>query len=249
MGIKLMTGNHQSDRGRPRRAPPQTFAALSGRTRSYGLLLICLFALRTSPGAATAEQPTPVGRFDYYLLALTWSPQYCAEHRTEATAATQCGKRRGFVVHGLWPQNQSGPSPGFCYASEPVPAPLVETMLPIMPSDRLVQHQWSKHGTCSGASMQTYFGDLGRAFGNLRTPKILQQPKTTVTVRLDRLKEMFAEANPGLTTRMLTISCAGADGMAEEVRVCLDKSLNFRACPADRTDRCREGSVRFRASE
>src|SRR5262245_819748 len=51
------------------------------------------------------------GVFDYYLLALSWSPTYCAERRGTAYDQ-QCDVRQGrpyaFVLHGLWPQNERG---------------------------------------------------------------------------------------------------------------------------------------------
>jgi ribonuclease T2 len=48
----------------------------------------------------TAAAP---GAFDYYVLALSWSPQYCATATNNADRS-QCSVPHGFVVHGLWPQ-------------------------------------------------------------------------------------------------------------------------------------------------
>jgi ribonuclease T2 len=49
------------------------------------------------------------GKFDYYVLALSWSPTYCAS-RAGRRDRQQCGTGRGyaFVVHGLWPQYEKG---------------------------------------------------------------------------------------------------------------------------------------------
>ena len=53
----------------------------------------------------------------------------------------------GFVVHGLWPQNERG-YPEFCRTSEPdrVPDPLVERYLDLLPSAGLIGHPWRKPG-------------------------------------------------------------------------------------------------------
>src|SRR6266576_5176162 len=45
------------------------------------------------------------GAFDYYVLALSWSPEFCRRHPTKAECVS--GKF-GFVVHGLWPQYANG---------------------------------------------------------------------------------------------------------------------------------------------
>lgn len=54
------------------------------------------------------------GDFDYYVLSLSWSPNWCAttgDHRE----SEQCDPARdlGWVVHGLWPQYESG-WPSYC---------------------------------------------------------------------------------------------------------------------------------------
>ena len=49
------------------------------------------------------------GDFDFYVLALSWSPSYCAIEGDGADPA-QCanGRPYAFVVHGLWPQYEKG---------------------------------------------------------------------------------------------------------------------------------------------
>src|SRR5664279_1823751 len=55
------------------------------------------------------------GRFDYYLMALSWSPSFCETHADETE---QCGSKGfGFVLHGLWPQNRDGSWPQHCPSS------------------------------------------------------------------------------------------------------------------------------------
>ncbi len=63
---------------------------------------------------ASAQQAAPPGRFDYFLLTLSWSPAYCATHRADPAARDECARHRGFVAHGLWPQNENGSWPAFC---------------------------------------------------------------------------------------------------------------------------------------
>src|SRR4051794_41835433 len=56
--------------------------------------------------------PPKPGKFDYYVLSLSWSPEHCAEVHT-APGDAQCGTGHhyAFVVHGLWPQDENGGYP------------------------------------------------------------------------------------------------------------------------------------------
>ena len=70
----------------------------------------------------------------------------------------QCGGARAFsfIVHGLWPQYRRG-WPDYCDVDTAyVPEELIGEMLDIMPSRRLIIHQWRKHGTCSGLDPDDY---------------------------------------------------------------------------------------------
>ena len=42
-----------------------------------------------------------------------------------------------------------------------MPGPVAQRMLDIMPSKRLIFHEYRKHGTCSGLGVDGYF-DLAR---------------------------------------------------------------------------------------
>jgi ribonuclease I len=85
-------------------------------------------------GAPVAAQAEPrAGAFDYYMLALSWSPTYCASPAGRDDAH-QCGlgRRYDFVVHGLWPQYRNG-WPQYCDSDARLSDALVDAMLDIMP--------------------------------------------------------------------------------------------------------------------
>src|SRR4051812_21603026 len=116
----------------------------------------------TVPGFAAAQdarQNAP-GQFDFYVLALSWSPSYCAaaQERGDNRPDQQCGPRPySFVVHGLWPQYEHG-FPEFCQQPSPrLDRGAVGAMLDLMPSPRLIFREWDRHGTCSGLSTHAYF--------------------------------------------------------------------------------------------
>lgn len=198
--------------------------------RGGGLLLAVWLALA---GAAAAQQPGRPGTFDYWLLALTWSPTWCLDN---GGAQCRTGNRLGLVVHGLWPQYESG-WPEYCAAPGKLPAGVVDAMLPLMPSRALVEHEWTRHGTCSGLDAPRYFEATRAAHARIAVPEPLRRPDGTRTFTLPELERLFAEANPGLDGTMVAVLCRGR--FLSEIRVCLDKEMNYRPCARDVRDRCR----------
>lgn len=172
------------------------------------------------------------GQFDFYVLALSWSPSYCeaAQARAPARAAEQqCGGRPfAFVVHGLWPQYERG-FPSYCQ----VPAPrldraVVGSMLDLMPSPRLIFHEWDQHGTCSGLSAHSYFDTVRKARAVVKIPPDYLDLGKPITVSPGEVTEAFVKANPGLSRAAFAISCDNR--RLTEVRVCLGKDFSFHDC-------------------
>jgi ribonuclease T2 len=174
------------------------------------------------------------GRFEYYVMSLSWSPQYCSEQPGDRQ---QCGagKRYGFVLHGLWPQHERG-YPAFCGAREQVTPGVASEVLPIMPSTRLIQHQWEKHGTCSGLQQDEYFQAALEAFRSIRIPPQFERAARAFSAAPYQLKEAFVKANPQLPLAALRVRCRGR--YLDEVRVCLSKDLKYRSCEEDLKDGC-----------
>lgn len=182
------------------------------------------------------------GEFDYYLMSMSWSPQYCASP-AGSRDTVQCGDQRryAFVLHGLWPQYDRG-WPQFCATSQTLSNALVEKMLDVMPSRRLVRHEWDKHGVCTGLSAADYFGKARAAFQNIKIPNTMQNPRDARTVAPARIRDEVAAANPGLAKDAISVTCTGR--FLSEVRVCLGKDLKGRACPAEITRQaCRVAEV------
>src|SRR5258707_11790452 len=121
--------------------------------------------------------PLAAANFDYYVLSLSWAPDFCAQG-TGYKDPGECGpgKRLGFVVHGLWPQTETGRGPQNCGAASPLPADLVQTMLKYFPTASLIQHEWQTHGTCSGLSAADYFAAVRTARDGLKIPSQFQAP-------------------------------------------------------------------------
>jgi ribonuclease T2 len=202
-------------------------------------LILVAFALLSLVAA-----PNDPGVFDYYLLALSWSPEYCAGP-SGGRDPVQCGEGRrfGFIVHGLWPQFERG-YPADCQSTAPVPDSLVQAMLPLMPSPRLIQHEWRKHGTCSGMDVQGYFRFVQKAFASVRMPDDFRGPIRNIEVAPSTIRSKFASANPAFPANAFRIQCSGR--YLSEVRVCLSKDLKPRPCSRDVRDTCRAETVVMR---
>ena len=172
--------------------------------------------------AATAA----IGQYDYYVMALSWSPTFCETHADEED---QCGhKGYGFVLHGLWPQYENGGGPQRCARdTEPDRNTVAET-LAFMPSKRLITHEWHTHGACTGLDPAGYFKAADRAFASLHVPPELKAPQSALQLNADDLRAALKRANPELRDDMLSLHCS--QGELVEVRVCLDKNLALRSC-------------------
>lgn len=206
------------------------------RTRVWASIVAALCAgLATL--AAAQERRDVAGRFDYYLLSLSWSPSYCADAGDRDPV--QCGRDRrfAFVVHGLWPQNERG-WPANCATVQPrdVPLALKQSMLDIMPSPRLVEHEWDDHGVCTGLTPQAYFGLTRSVREKIVVPPAFRALDRTLMTTGADVETAFVTANLGLKRDMIAVQCDRA--RLKEVRICVTKTGAFRSCGRDVRDRC-----------
>ena len=189
------------------------------------LLLLSLLL----PAAADAQKKGKPGVFDYYLLTLSWSPEFC----TTSPSDPQCtgAHHFGFVIHGMWPQFNNGKWPQNCSTKPGLSDP--SSIIDLMPTKKLITHEWQKHGTCSGLSAQDYFALTRRAFEGLQIPAQLKAPSSTVHLGLSDLRSAFRTANPTLSDDNFSIACSGKQ--LSEVRFCMDKQLKPVSCHAKDT--------------
>lgn len=181
-----------------------------------------------------APQRNQAGDFDYYALVLSWSPTHCATVEradTDPQCSRRDGRRYSFVVHGLWPQHEKG-YPEYCptRARAFVPQPVIDNMMDIMPSPRLVIHEYKKHGTCSGMTPSEYYATARKLFTRVKIPPNYINPQEGMMVAPRDLLDDFIQANPALKPDMLAVSCGGPGNRMREIRVCFDKAGEFRAC-------------------
>ena len=220
----------------------------AGRDKLFSAVLAIVVAV--SAGSCGKRQP-PVEseppssststKFDYYLLALSWAPQFCA---TASGDSSECDPTHhfGFVVHGLWPQNEDGSHPMNCSQVRPVGQDTVRRMMTMMPSRGLIQHEWREHGSCSGADAQSYFAAIEKAFTQLSIPADYRRAAESARRDPRDVEQSFADANraPAAAFRVVC-----SNGELSGVDVCLTKDLRYRACGKGVRE-CRARTVKVR---
>lgn len=197
------------------------------------LRVVILLLITAYPAFAKGEKP---GQFDFYLLSLSWSPSWC-EVEGDRKKSDQCHPRHdyGFIMHGLWPQNERG-WPSFCPTGFSTPSrAMTNSMVDIMGSSGLAWHQWRKHGVCSGLSPVEYFDLSRRAYEVVKRPEVFRNldnitssEEPFLNVPLEVLEDAFLEANPELKADQILVTCK--HGFVQEVRICMTKELEFRSC-------------------
>ena len=195
------------------------------------------------PAAADGER---AGDFDYYVLALSWNASWCAREG-DRRGADQCEARHdhGFTLHGLWPQNETG-WPRFCRTSQRDPSKRqTGAMTDIMGSGGLAWYQWKKHGRCTGLSGEDFLRLSRVAYERVNRPDILRRTGKDLILPPRVIEEAFLEANPALEADGVTVTCR--NGYVQEVRVCLTRDLEPRACAPDVARDCRARTAKFPA--
>lgn len=186
------------------------------------------------PSAQRIAVPTGSG-FDYYLLNLSWSPEFCYSHRD----APECASHSTFVLHGLWPQNTNGTYPDNC-SSAPGPSD-PSAFSDIYPDQGLLEHEWHTHGTCSGLGADSFFSTARTAYRSITIPPQLLNLSSQTSMPPDEIVSLFTRSNPSLTSDSVAVSCG--HNFLTAVEVCLDKSLHPISCGPIRS--CRANTVRI----
>ncbi len=212
---------------------------------SLGLsAFVALTGLAGTASAQDRRQNAP-GEFDFYVLSLSWSPSFCeeaSERGSGGRSQVQCGGRPfSFVVHGLWPQYEHG-FPNYCQRPSPrLDRNIMSSMLDLMPAPGLIFSEWDKHGTCSGLSARAYFETIRKARSAVKIPEEYLELSAAKTVAPAEIEDAFINVNPGLGPSAIAVTCDKT--RLGEVRICMSKDLQFRACEEIDRRACRRDQV------
>jgi ribonuclease T2 len=173
--------------------------------------------------------------FGFYLLNLSWSPEFCHSH----PSATECSQHLTFVLHGLWPQNTTGPFPQHC---SDAPGPQNPSdYSDLYPDAGLLRHEWQTHGTCSGLAPDAFFNLARQALHSVAIPTELTSLDHQISMPPSEILNLFAKSNPSFPRDSLTLSCG--NNYLTAIEVCMNKTLQPISCGSLRS--CRANTVRI----
>jgi ribonuclease T2 len=182
-----------------------------------------------APRTDGQARKAPVAR---YVLAASWSPEYCKSARDKASM--QCSGRNGrfgFILHGLWPEAAKGPPPQWCVAG---PRPKGETLrrnLCMTPAPGLLEHEWAKHGTCMAKKPETYFKVSGILWRSVQWPDADRLSRKEGLTAGD-LRDAFVTANPGWKRDQVGVE-ANQRGWLKGMRLCYSRRFRPQRCERD----------------
>ena len=124
-----------------------------------------------------------------YVYAYSWTPGFCYQHQYQypGCITTEPYWTTNFTIHGLWSQYNTTGYPSFCTDeafNTSIPElvgtsnmiqywPNVQYDLSSPDYTSFWEHEWSKHGTCSGLSQYDYFNNAIQLTFRIPTPDIL----------------------------------------------------------------------------
>ena len=182
------------------------------------------------PGPDNPRRLLPIGG---YTLAVSWAPEYCHGHARDPSARFQCasGNSFGWTLHGLWPDGVGKEWPQYCKAAARLPPATIRRNLCLTPSAQLLQHEWAKHGTCTGLAPDAYFAKSTGLYHALAWPDMARLSRERASTA-GSLAAAVAHANPGITPDMIRVT-ADRQGWLEEIWFCLDRRMSYTRCRAD----------------
>ncbi|MFM4963231.1 ribonuclease [Aeromonas bivalvium] len=188
---------------------------------------IMVLLMATLLWTQAAQGKGQAGDFDYYAMALSWSPEHCA---IKPTDREQCSRQLGFVLHGLWPQYLKG-YPSEC-GTERLAGEVERDFPGLYPSRFLYRHEWRKHGTCSGLSQFAFHQLASDLRQKVQIPAAYQAPPQPLRKSRFQLKADLAAANHWLAPDSITVACADGGRFLREIYICFNKAgTDAISCP------------------
>jgi ribonuclease T2 len=211
---------------------------------ALGFALSLALAAAGAPLAAPAQTAPPVAttQFDYYVMTLSWAPGFC-DLGGQETTSPECasGSGDGFVVHGLWPNNEYRPNPEACLGRDATPADLADEH-GVYPNDRLAAYEYRKHGTCTGLSAHDYFATVRNVRARLNIPPQFKAPRQPLRLAPEEVERAFIEANPNLRADNIAVTCSNGELM--DVRFCIARDLSsYALCRKVARHTCQRASI------
>ena len=216
-----------------------------GREAARSPLAFALAALGArSAGARPAPPPAATAPFDYYVMALSWSPGFC-DLGGDQKSPRQCapGAGYGFVVHGLWPNNRFGADPEDCDPDADVsPAELAAAQRPLSRPTALRPTNTASTGPAPASTPPTISPPCASCATGSSIPPALQGVRAWLRMPPDGSGRRSSTPTPTCRPDNIAVTCAR--GQLVDVRICITKTLKaFATCPQVARNSCRRDSI------
>lgn len=166
-----------------------------------------------------------------YTLAMSWSPEFCKPREDSRAHRVQCSGdngRFGLVVHGLWPDGARS-WPQYCPVTRKITPAEARRNLCMMPSTRLMSHQWAKHGSCMSGKPESYFKITRILWNSLRKPDYDFLSRREGLTAGD-IRRAFADANGRHVQPAHVGVKLNSRGWLQELRLCYGKDFMPTRC-------------------
>ena len=201
------------------------------------------------PGSTT----TTPGKFDYYVLALSWQPAFCESHTDKVECKNQTEDRfdaKNLAIHGLWPSKRGDTKHTYAYCGvskkiKNLDNPETWCSMPklnlsddtgkklseYMPgyASCLQNHEWYKHGTCTGLKPNDYFATESMFDAKIADTNLGKFISANIgkTVTSNDMRSEFEKDYGTGSNKYLNLFCEKAHGVAmlSEVRIYLKNKL------------------------
>lgn len=264
--------------GSARRASPEKVAREFGRDFGQGGLTGGGAPRRSDRERDVRGPQGELVEFGVYVLALSWTPAFCCQKPAKDECDSLSGTFAGdhLAIHGLWPNYDDAEAarfgknypqycgdyrkcgkrnpPDFCDVDpSEIPAEMAE-LGPGYVNDGnfLANHEWPKHGSCTGLGAATYFEEaietMRRNPGDRGTPEFLTQNVGQV-VALATLAEQFPDDNvvfrcdKGCVLSEVTTCWANEDGQVGPPIACPQTVIKSTYSNSCATSSCTEVAI------
>jgi ribonuclease T2 len=169
--------------------------------------------------------------FDFYVLSMSYQPEFCYQHRHDGFDGCEDPMdfwKGSLTLHGLWPERNDGTYPSSCSTEKfnhqtvnDIGRTRFDTYWPNVkasssPSSNAYysfwEHEWTKHGTCSGLTQDAYFNSTLNHF--LETPTIVRENYGSTISKTDLMDAYGGD---------VVLVCS-AGKFLSEVRTCVGKN-------------------------
>lgn len=193
---------------------------------------------------AANVQAQPAANVGSYIFALSWSPGFCdMEGDRERRPECRRGANLGFVIHGLWANDNNGQEI-ICDGGDDLSDRGKSRASAVFSDTGRANHEWKAHWSCLGVSEDDFVDAVTKARALISIPESLAAPSAPQSLDPEDIRGSFASTNStALQRQQVTVTCVNRELM--QVKFCVRADLSGfrncegkdrRSCPAAQVD-------------